>query len=411
MIQIKSYKLINYLNRLHGPFSCFIVGILSWLGSIVASNDTAIAKWAWACFKRNDFKHGIRFCAWQASVRWPRLDMFGDHFFDFTAGADERVLAKMDHFLSRFQSRRDVHLVQSDQLYVLAAQIHCMIQQSGGVPSLVEPMIKKYELKANELLSIVSHFRNGGGNNKKEERKGDFSLTHAREVLKDFITLFPRDNWRWYVVAGTFLGAHREGNFLAHDYDIDLGFNDGELDSAAMLRMLSQHSVFKLKKIDYQIEIVKEDNGCYALKLSPAMFKIIHKNGLNIDIFIHYRKGGFLWRGSIIHRWFNTAYDLADYNLAGFDVSGPGNPELYLSESYGDWETPISHFDCSSDSSNLTVANNYLSISLFLKRLGHFAYNDSRRYSSERAFLIHSSVLFQREGVLRIKKLEADLVL
>lgn len=369
---------------------------------MVASNDPALAKWAWACFARNDFKHGFRFCAWQARVRWPRLHMFGDHFFDFTEGADERVLKSMESFLSRFQNRRDAYLVLPDQLYVLAAQIHRSIQQTSGAPSFVEPLIKKFELKANELLSFVSQFRDGHGSNKNKERKGDFSLSHAREALKDFVNLFPKDKWRWYVVAGTFLGAHREGNFLAHDYDIDLGFNDGELDSALMLSILNQDPVLELKKIDYQIEIIKQDNGFYALKQSLAKFKLIHKNGINIDIYIHYRDGDFLWRGSTIHRWFNKVYDLADYNLAGFDVLGPSNPDLYLSESYGDWETPVTHFDCSSDSSNLSVVENYLSLALSLKRLGHFAHSNNKKYLDERVFLMRCGVFSEREGILRL---------
>lgn len=370
------------------------------MGSMVASNNTALAKWTWACFKRNDFKHGIRFCAWQARVRWPRLHMLGDHFFDFTEGADEIVLKSMERFLSRFQNRRDAYLVLPDQLYVLAAQIHRSIQQTSGAPSFVEPLIKKFELKANELLSFVSQFRDGHGSNKNKERKGDFSLTHAREALKDFVTLFPRDKWRWYVVAGTFLGAHREGNFLAHDYDIDLGFNDGELDSAVLLSLLSQHPVFELKKIDCQIEIIKKDNGCYSFKQLPAMFKIIHNNGINIDIYIHYRIGDFLCRGSSVHRWFNKKYDLSEYVLGDLNVWGPSNPEIYLSESYGYWETPTSLFDCSSDSRNLMVAKNYLSLSLSLKRLGYFAKNNIEKFSNKREFLIRSGVLSEREGIL-----------
>ena len=55
------------------------------------------------------------------------------------------------------------------------------------------------------------------------EREGDFSVDDARTALADLAAALPVDEWRWYVISGTFLGLVREGGFLAHDYDIDVG--------------------------------------------------------------------------------------------------------------------------------------------------------------------------------------------
>jgi hypothetical protein len=401
-MSIKSYRLINYLNQRHGRVSRFFFGSLAWLGSLAITFDLTLAKWSWRCFFIDEFKQGFRLCAWLARVRWPRLYILGDHFFDFTENADEQVLKSMAQFLLSTEDRRNINLVLIDQLYVLAAHIHCVIQSSSGDPSLVEPVIKQFYSKADDLLSSISQFSNSQVSANNQNRNGDFSSNHAHQALNDFLALFPRNQWRWYVVAGTFLGAYREGDFLAHDYDIDLGFNHGEVDGRAMLELLNQQPVFEVKKIDYQIKIIKDEAGFFKVKKFQAMFKIIHLNGINIDVYIHHFEDNMLWRGSATHRWINTRYELVEYDLADFVVLGPSKPELYLSESYGDWKTPVTHFDCSSDSYNLALANNFLSLSLSLKRLEFFARSDYQKYSKERAILIHSGVLRDCEGSLQM---------
>ena len=390
----KSYQLLNYLNRPHGRFSQTFLGHLSWLGAMVVSRDRRLANWAKSCFLRNDFKQGFRTCAWMTRVSWPRLHVWADHFFDFTEGADTELLDAMDQFLARRQSRQPAHVALSDQLYVLAARVHGVVKKAGGDKKTVEPVIEAFNAKADELLADVSErFTEENEGVDDEEREGDFSVDHAKKALKDFAALFPKDQWPWYLVSGTLLGVYRDGGFMAHDYDIDLGVNDGEVDVVAMLDILEQSPEFVVKKVDHHLEVSRLSHGNYNIQAYRTMYKVIHRDGVNLDIFIHYLEGDVLWHGSVIHRWDNKVYGLTDYELAGVPVLGPDEPDRYLTENYGDWRTPVTDFDCTTGTPNLVIARNFLSVALFLKRLGHFAHHDAHQYDKLRATLLRSGVV------------------
>ena len=176
------------------------------------------------------------------------------------------------------------------------------------------------------------------------DRQGDFSVEDARTALVDLADALPVEQWRWYVISGTFLGIVREGGFLAHDYDIDVGVTfDPEHpevldDLVAALRRSPRYVV---KKLDDAQTVVEVEPGRYAVERAPALVKLIHENGINVDVFVHHRDGDRLWHGSSIHRWENSAFDLTDYTLAGVPVLGPADADRYLTENYGDWRTPV----------------------------------------------------------------------
>ena len=398
----KSYTLLNYLNRPHSRLSQLLFGNVAWLGSLVATRDVALANWSRQCFLRNDFKQGVRTCAWLARVSWPKLHVWGDQFFDFTEGADGDMLESMEQFLKQRQKRQPSHVLLSDQLYVLAARVHETIKKTDGQPGPVELIIDEYNFKCNELLEAVSRRLVDKKADVTEEREGDFSVEHAKCALKDFADLFPKEDWPWYLVSGTLLGVYRDGGFMSHDYDIDVGINDGEVDADAMLVTLNQNPSFVVKKVDYHLAVSREQGGRYAIHAYRTMFKVIHKNGVNIDIFIHFRDGDILWHGSVIHRWDNKAYGLTEYELEGISVLGPDNPEEYLTENYGDWRTPVTDFDCTTGTPNLVISKNFLSIALFLKRLGHFAHHDAHQYDKLRATLLRSGVCVEKDGSMRL---------
>lgn len=379
------------------------MGGIGWLGSLVASRDVSLARWSGRCFLRDDFKQGYRACAFLARVNWPRVHVWGDHFFDFTEGADAPLLDSMDRFLRRRRVRQAGHVFLSDQLYVLAARVHDTIKQTDGHPEVVESVISQYNAKANELLATVSVSQTEYSVGVSEQREGDFSFNHAKQALEDFVAVFPNKEWPWYLVSGTFLGVHRDGGFMAHDYDIDLGVNDGEVDTEVMLQELNRHPFFVVKKLDHHLAISREADGRYAVRVYRTMFKVIHKNGVNIDIFIHYHDGDRLWHGSVIHRWNNKRYGLTEYDLAGVRVLGPDNPDQYLTENYGDWRTPVTDFDCTTGTPNLVIAKNFLSVALFLKRLSYFAHHDAHHYDKLRATLLRSGVVRERKGVLQLQ--------
>ena len=45
----------------------------------------------------------------------------------------------------------------------------------------------------------------------------------------------------------------------------------------------------------------------------PAIIRLAHRNGVSIDLFIHFCDGDQVWHGSGVHRWNNADFTLQDY--------------------------------------------------------------------------------------------------
>ena len=99
------------------------------------------------------------------------------------------------------------------------------------------------------------------------------------------------------------------------------------------------------------------------------MLNIFHSNGLNIDLFIYHCEGKNFWHGSNIHRWVNSKFSLKKYKFYNNEVYGPANPEIYLTENYGDWKTPLKEFNFVTCTPNLALVKNPSSLSLFLIKI------------------------------------------
>ena len=140
------------------------------------------------------------------------------------------------------------------------------------------------------------------------------------------------------------------------------------------------------------------------MERAPALVKLIHENGINVDVFVHHREGDTLWHGSSIHRWENSAFDLADYTLAGVPVLGPSDADRYLTENYGDWRTPVTEFNCTTGTPNLVISRTFRSVALFLTRLAHFAHGDPGEYAKLRETLVADGMLRDDDGVLRLQR-------
>src|SRR5690606_6081708 len=138
------------------------------------------------------------------------------------------------------------------------------------------------------------------------------------------------------------------------------------------------------------------------LRKVPALMKLIHKNGLNLDIFIHHTETGRCWHGSLIHRWENTPFTLVKRELEGITVQAPADADRYLTENYGAWRTPVKEFDCTTGTPNLVVSRNFLSIALFLKRLAVFYETDADAALKLRTTLTRAGVIGAHGDRLRV---------
>jgi hypothetical protein len=399
----KSYSLLNFLNRSHSPAFRHGVGAAAYAGTLTVTGRPAIARLVRTQFVADETKYAFRLAGWVLRRGWPGIETVTDDFFDFTLGAEPADLDALDAFIASRRRHLPEHLWRADDLFVTAARIHA--QLDAGAHD-IEDLRADFERRADELLPLIS-VAHGEPSGPFSEREGDFSVDDARTALADLAAALPVEQWRWYVISGTFLGIVREGGFLAHDYDIDVGITaDPEHPEvlAAMIEHLGRSPRFVVKKVDDAQEVVETAPGRCAVERSLALVKLIHENGINVDVFVHHREGDMLWHGSSIHRWQNTVFDLADYTLDGVPVLGPADADRYLTENYGDWRTPVTEPNSTTGTPTLVITRSFRSVALFLTRLGHFAHGDPGEYEKLRATLVADGLLRDEGGILRLAR-------
>ena len=370
----KNYRLLRTLNASHGAIGRWCAGTLAGAGALVVTLDSRLAAQHVRTFLGDDFKLGARRANWYASRGWPRLNAVSDPFFDFTEGLDERELAALWTFLERRGRTLHPGWLATDRLFVLARQGHLQLER-GDEPAFRDTL-ERYEATMNAALAQLDAMRPVPGASTRAakpapaEPAGDFSIEDATAALADLTDLMPAQDWPWYVVSGTFLGIVREGGFLAHDVDIDIGIDADGLDFAALVEHLGTSPDFVIRKLDHQLSIARVD-GRHTLRRLPVLVKLVHRTGINIDVFVHHREGDVVWHGSNIHRWDNRAFDKSPYELAGISVLGPTDADAYLTENYGNWRVPVKEFSATTGTPNLTLVRNLFSPALFLKRTMH----------------------------------------
>lgn len=370
---------------------------------MLTTRSPVLAKALFTEFRADQYDIAFRKAARFARYFWRRLDIANDPFFNFPMGTNE---AERHALLQHLEARKEkipATEYLTDRLYIQAANIHRLLEQG----QTAEAEIAEFYQLANQALALIEI---------KEEKpkpvvakKADnmnFDKDSARQTLVDFAAVLPNKQWPWYVVSGTFLGLHREGGFLAHDYDIDLGINAEEIDWDKLVETLSASPLLIIKKIDHYIDVYTDQNSQRRIRKLPSIIKLIHENGMQVDLFIHYTEKGRCWHGSSIHRWDNTPFELVERDLAGVSVYTPLDADLYLTENYGDWRTPITEFDCTTGTPNLVVASNFISRALFVKRYAFFAQHEPKQARKLQSAMLQAGVFeFRDEKVFMSESL------
>jgi hypothetical protein len=389
----KSYGLLNFLNRSHSPVFRQGLGAAAWAGTVGVTGRPAVAALVRRHFVTDETKDAFRLAGWVLRRGWPGIETVVDDFYDFTAGAEGEDLDALARFVDQRRHALPEHLWRSDDLFVRAARIHERLDAGHRDVSDLEAGFRE---RADALLDVIAR-STPSSTTTSAPREGDFSLTDARRALADLADVLPVEEWRWYVISGTFLGLVREGGFLAHDYDIDVGIDHDAERVAHLVEVVEADRRFVVKKVDDAQSVVEVPGG-YAMQRELALVKLIHESGINVDVFVHHRDGDVVWHGSSIHRWQNSVFELAPYRLEGTAVLGPQDSDRYLTENYGDWRTPVTEFNCTTGTPNLVVTRSFRSVALFLTRLAHFAVRDRKEYEKLRATLLSGGVLREDTG-------------
>lgn len=157
------------------------------------------------------------------------------------------------------------------------------------------------------------------------------NLDIAKENLQIFYTIIEQTNIKYGLMFGTLLGAIREKNFIAHDYDTDIFILSEGKEKFLNLLFQFRNQGFELIRNAYDV------------------ISLMRKNEyIDIYIFKPKMKLGILNLRSLDNEFECAAKYLENpirYLFLGMNIYIPNNPEKLLKKLYGkNWEIPIENF-------------------------------------------------------------------
>ena len=332
--------MLVWMDRPHGvPVRAVLAG-LGYGAVLMVTARRALAAEAAGLFWRDQVKLGAHRVDWYLCQGWTARFMGRIPRFDPTTGMDTATVAALSGWLGQDSIR-----ARLARLYLLTRQIDECEDQTA--------LLDEYERIATSLVSALPAAEPAA----KPDKGADFTLTDAKAALVALKAL-PAP---WYIISGTFLGAVRDGTFLPHDYDIDIGIHAEDFDEAAVLAFIARAPDLTLVNASPHLHLVKTD-GVWRGTPRPALYRVLHRSGVGIDLFVHHLDGDIRWHGSDKHRWDNSEFSLAETVIAGLAVRGPAEADRYLTENYGDWRTPVTTFDCATGTPNIRFPRNLAAV-------------------------------------------------
>lgn len=183
----------------------------------------------------------------------------------------------------------------------------------------------------------------------------------CKELLFKVDDILKENGIPYWLTYGTLLGAYREHNFIAHDYDLDVALDIRYLEKIKPLMLANglklkfevhfgswenpQNVEYRFEYnqafIDFDFYIVSEHS---AYTYNPMLVK-------NID---YQEKNKLL--PVIVEKIDNPFEGLASFSFLGREFMVPSNTEEFIIANYGpNWRTPIKDFDYHSCASNITA--------------------------------------------------------
>lgn len=329
------FRTIAWMDRQHGAAMRALLSMLGFVSVFLLTARRALAREVASLFWKDQIKLAAHRLNWYLAHGWTGRLIRRTPRFDPTTGMDADTVNVLSGWLGK-NSIRD----RLARLYVLARQINETDDQTA--------LLDEYTRVATTLvpeLPVPGPVA--------KPVKAIFPLSDAKDALSA-LNVLPM---RWYIISGTFLGAVREGTFLSHDYDIDIGIHAEEFDEAAFLNTVSQTPDLVLVNTSPYLHLEKT-NGAWRGTPLPALYRMLHRSGIGIDLFIHHLDGDARWHGSAKHRWDNSEFSLVKTTIAGLTVLGPADADRYLRENYGDWRTPVTSFNCTTGTPNVRFPRN-----------------------------------------------------
>lgn len=162
-----------------------------------------------------------------------------------------------------------------------------------------------------------------------KEARNSFDPVQASKALLDLQTALEPIGKKAFLVSGTLLGFHREGQLLAHDKDIDVGIIGWE-DQYEVANALLQSGHFGLDS--------RRLRGSKAYHIPVRHIE----TRVSIDIFIYHEEDGKLVTGvesyfGYLQKFAFTPFGLNKAGFLGIEFYVPDDIEKNLAENFGNW--------------------------------------------------------------------------
>jgi hypothetical protein len=164
-------------------------------------------------------------------------------------------------------------------------------------------------------------------------------LTHddARAALRLVLARLQAAGVTPFLSFGTLLGAVREGGFMEHDTDIDLGVFTDQASPERLRRMFRWGSELRLALPSL-------------LDAEALPVKVRHRSGASIDL-VPFERGPDAFITRMRHQRHvltrrRRPFGLRWAEFEGARVCVPDPPEAFLDENYGEWRVPKANYHC-----------------------------------------------------------------
>lgn len=203
--------------------------------------------------------------------------------------------------------------------------------------------IKKWVKKSLFLSSIFYKFRNI--NNKRKKKKNQKLLAkYGTSMSHKIADILNGSSIQYFYAYGSLLGLIRDGKFMDHDDDMDIGILNTERDIFSKLDSLMERNGFKkihafylhgqIKEVAYIWNKLKVDFFLYEDDKSGKMssYSFFKKQG------VEYKQASDFFVAKLLCHKITGVKQLT---INGFNYNIPQNAEIYLADIYGDtWRYP-----------------------------------------------------------------------
>ena len=162
---------------------------------------------------------------------------------------------------------------------------------------------------------------------------------HGLRILSDLLDASHEVGLQPFLAFGTLLGHVRDGGFIPHDTDLDVGLLDSQADRRGELIKPMQRRGYRIRRcLHHYVSFVR--SGWHFPSIDVYVLRTRGKAVVAKEFDHTNRKYHTFTYPSVVFSHFEKA------RFGGtLDVSIPRNPEHYLDVVYGDWSTPRTQWD------------------------------------------------------------------